>query len=441
MQDVVTLVLVFVPVASFDVAVRTHAWLRDCERRGSLRRRYRDLTKRREASEGQIVDLSGVAAARRIAVAVVSVFRWVGIAMIAAAVLLHPTPAVAILMLFGAIWIGKRATWFGNLAYLALTGDASIAFADGAWRYAFPGYRRGQATVLRRRVVGTFVASAGAGLLLASALPIIYASDTLPSPIPGIYVQHSGLPGWLLTGIIFAAGALGSVLAAWLERRVRRREMQEESGLLPRTDGDDPPIVFLRPFGSEMLDVASHPSGRRDGLATLLARPAEYFDDVVTWLMWSEAEVVAIADPASRLRPTVGAAHHLISDDQDWHRVVEDLLDRALAIVVAPGATPGVRWEVERVRAAPERVAKAFLLNARGRATAAQFMDEAGVSDTTKRRVEREALIPIAATFGGSEPTLLCSSLIEDLDIDSCVEWFLRRHTPLGKRLAAALAS
>ena len=46
-----------------------------------------------------------------------------------------------------------------------------------------------------------------------------------------------------------------------------------------------------------------------------------------------------VANPSGRAEPTLGAAHHPVGPGQDWQLVVRQLLDRALAVVLVPGAS------------------------------------------------------------------------------------------------------
>jgi hypothetical protein len=65
---------------------------------------------------------------------------------------------------------------------------------------------------------------------------------------------------------------------------------------------------------------------------------------------------IAIGRPGEKI-PAMGAARLYVSDN-DWKNVISDFLSRARLIVVLPGTTPGLRWEINEMKRAiaPQKI-------------------------------------------------------------------------------------
>ena len=429
--QMVKVVLACAPIVGYWAASAAFAWIRFPVRRGALRQRWRDLRTQPAGTASGIVDLSRDAAARIVGLRTGSMVRGVaGIALVAA-VLFEASLPVAAIVLACVLWVHNRWSSAANLAYHRIAGRQALAFDRESWLYLYPGHRRGLLRNFVRSYPSGALSSVGIGLILAAGLPLAFQSDTLITAVPGIYVSHSHLPWWVLGSISFAAGTVLAQAGLFVERRTRRAAMQRETALrTTRLRRGTPPVVFLRPFGSERLRVPAHPGPRREGLSQLLPKRMEYLEDVTTWLLWSRGEVVAIADPQRARVGTVGAARHPLPADRDWREGVERLLLRASAIVLVPGTTPGVAWEVDRVANDAGLARKTLFLNPHPRARAAGFLDVFQGTTDQHAALTARGLLPVAAVIAPGGPVLLCSTLAEDVDYEAAVEWFLRSHLP-----------
>jgi hypothetical protein len=90
------------------------------------------------------------------------------------------------------------------------------------------------------------------------------------------------------------------------------------------------PVLFLRSFDEESLDVMGH----------------VYEEDLVAGLQ-PIGPAVAIGRPGEP-RPALGAARFYV-DDQHWQEAVLFVLDYARAVVLQVGGSSGLGWEIEHV--------------------------------------------------------------------------------------------
>jgi hypothetical protein len=422
------------------------AWIRTPARRGASIRRWRDLRAPapKNTRESKVVDLSHRSAAFLVALRAGSLVRGVVYLSFIACGVLHPGPIVVIVALASMLWVYNHWQQVADAVFSTMTKDNSIAFGESAWAYYFPSHRRGQLWNLAESWPAMALSVTGIGLLLAASLPLAYTSDTLITPVPGIYVEHSHLPFWVIGLVLWGVGALLASSGAWVDRAIKRRAMRRET-VVPSSRPKRPRMVFLRPFGAEELRVPAHQGPRRDGFALLLPRREEFLEDVVTWLLWSCGEVLAIAKPGAGMTKTVGAAHHPVQRGKDWMAAVSKLLRTATAIVLVPGTTPGVAWEQEQVQGNPDFARKALIVNPEP-ADARSFLAAVGASADQARELHGRRLLALAAVPGPTGPKLLCGSLAEDVDFEAAVEWFLREELPepspfrAGWRILSSLA-
>lgn len=343
-------VAICTPIVAFWAASSMIAWMRTPARRGSLFMRWRNLRSPRpnRSSDSILFDLSRRSAAYFFALRAGSLVRGASYLLLVLCLVTRPgliflAPALAV-----AVWIHNRWQTVANMVFLALTGDSFTAFGEAALTYQFPSQRRGRLWNLGESTVASSLSVVGLGMILIAGLPMLEESDTLTTPIPGLYVQHSHLPYWVLSVVFFAVGALLTVAGTAVDRRVKRRSMRRETAL-PIRRGAKSPVIFLRPFGTEELLVPAHQGPRRDGIAQILPRREEFLEDIVTWMLWTRGDVLAIAKPGAGAERTVGAAHHVLRDETDWKAAVAELLEGAAQVVLVPGTTPGVSWELEKM--------------------------------------------------------------------------------------------
>ncbi|HWM54636.1 MAG TPA: hypothetical protein VNO20_04535 [Solirubrobacterales bacterium] len=430
-----TVALAIAPLVAVWTAAHVFAWCTSPERRGTLARRTRDLRSPppdRGAGSG-LIDLSNLAGAYALAIRVGGVVRGFSYLLLVTAALYRPSLILSLFGLAAAIWILNRWEKVATLAFYAVAHDISLAFKHAAWAYHFPHHRRGLLYNLFYNSPGRALSIIGIAFIGIAGLPFAYGSETLTSPIPGLYVQHSHLSFWQLGAVFFLAGAAMAWAGAWLERRAQRKAMREQTRIVPRRFGKRPAAVFLRPFGSEQLTVPSHPGPRRDGGFTqMLPRRKEFLENVLTWLLWADGEVLAIAQPGAREAKTVGAAHHLLQPDADWQESVRRLLEKAAAIVLVPGASTGAAWETRTVLGNPTYAHKALVVNAEPGSDPEPFLAMVGAPRSLAEELRQRQLLALAATAAPDGPRILCSSLAEDIDFEIAVEWFLRHQLLQG---------
>jgi hypothetical protein len=447
-----SLVLVCVPTVTLWLATAAYAWMRTPARRGAAIRRWKDrrapLLNRR--TEDDVVDLSRRAAAYWIGQRVGAAVRAIAYLTLVTAAVTQADLIIAVLALIAAIWTLGQWQKVANLGFFQVAADHFAGFSLAAMRYLFPGHRRGVVRYLVKAGPGLLLTIAGMVSILGAGVPLAAGSGTLALGIPGLYSQPTSLPYWAVSAIGFAIGLTLYVAGTRAERSTKRRLMRRETKPSRwRPKGQQ--MVFLRPFGSEELRVSAHAGPRRDGIGMLMPRRTEFLEDVLTWLLWSRGEVVAVARPgAGRLR-TVGAAHHGVKAGRDWTEAVGDLLRRATGIVMVPGTSPGVAWEFEQVRANPGYARKALVVNPEP-AEPRPFLALVGGSGRQEATLRERGLLPVAAILRtGGPPKLLCAPLAEDIDFEVAVEWFLTKELPdppgtgrlatLAKRLLKAAGS
>jgi len=414
------------------------AWCTTPSKHGVLRQRRRDLDADPPADNDEIVDLSKFGAARVIALRAGSVVRGISYLLVVVAVAVRPPTPVVIVVLLIVVWIYMHWRHAAGLTYVALTGEVALTWTGAAAVYTFPDHSRAPRRNVARRLASELpLITMGVCLIEAAGLPIAFNSDTIPSPLPGVAISHTGLPPVILSCLLLAAGAGLAWMGVALDRRIRRRMMMRGTSLVAKADAKSPPVVFLRPFGSEATLVSSHPGTRREGVGILIPKRREFLEDVATWIMWMSGPVVAIADPRGGLAGTLGAAHHLVGSEVHWRDAVADLLTRAVAILLIPGTSPGVAWEVNVVAADPKLAHKTLLLNAHPDAPSV-FLDLLGASPDQCERIKDNGMRVLGAVLTDSRPQLLCGTLAEDVDIESAVEWFVRRRTPAGMKMLVA---
>lgn len=220
------------------------------------------------------------------------------------------------------------------------------------------------------RVLGWLLKIAGLAYLLVLSVPLDALVEQWFSKLdnPNSYYQVSAY--------IHALIVLPGVLMIFSGYRLCQKPYS------PKTDNRGlRKIVFLRPFENDHT-TSLQPDGWTAALAGLRpewSRPNQlplegrlnawdlivnahptrlvrmFFDlavdtseEVLARFFSHIGPVIAIGQPGEGL-PTPGAARMYLPDDQ-WQSAVEEELQNAQIVLVQPGATDGVRWELEQIR-------------------------------------------------------------------------------------------
>lgn len=262
-----------------------------------------------------------------------------------------------------------------------LAGSVWVVRSKKTWREASsvpdrepkPRKRRRAAAgkqALHSRLLGWLLKFAGLGYLLVLSVPLDALVEQWFSklPNPSSYYQASAY--------IHALIVLPGVLMIFSGYRLCQKSYS------PKTDKRGlRKIVFLRPFENDHT-TSLQPDGWTAALAGLRpewSRPNQlplegrlnawdlivnahptrlarmFFDlavdtseEVLARFFSHIGPVIAIGQPGEGL-PTPGAARMYLPDDQ-WQAAVEEELQNAQIVLVQPGATDGVRWELEQIR-------------------------------------------------------------------------------------------
>lgn len=436
------LLLACVPFVTLWLGAATYAWIRHPAVRGSSLRRWRDRTAPTPDSkrDADLVDLSLHASAYWFGLRTGALVRGVAYLMLVSIAVIAPHLLLAVLAFLAAIWVFNQWQRVANLGFFAIANDDFAGFAEAAMKYLYPGHRRGVLRYLAKTGHAHLLSTVGVGFVIAASLPLLREGDALTTGIPGLQVEHTHLPSWAISAVSLAIGVALSVVAARVERSAKRRMMRRETKR-SRWRLVETQMVFLRPFGSEELRVPAHPGPRREGISFLTPRHTEFLEDVLTWMLWSRGEVVAIANPGAERVRTLGAAHRGVSARKSWTSEVEKLLEAANGIVLVPGTSPGVAWEFEQVRGNPDCARKSLVVNPEPAADPKPFLALVGSSGAQEAALRERRILPVAAILRpGGTPKLLCGPLAEDIDFEVAVEWFLVNELPapqFNRRLAA----
>jgi len=188
-------------------------------------------------------------------------------------------------------------------------------------------------------------------LILAMRLPYGLASGNAPRYARTAYYGGGGLS---LVGLIFLSwgflflagqpeqlsiwavlagigGGLGVMIVGSMISRRAQKSLQPTASELQAHD-QRRPIVLLRSFSDDDLTLA----GGWD-LEEILARELGTF-----------GPFVAIGRPGEPL-PEIGAARNYYTD-AEWQKAVTKWMDEALALIVLPGLSGGLGWELETIQ-------------------------------------------------------------------------------------------
>ncbi|MBX9778545.1 MAG: hypothetical protein K2Y71_29580 [Xanthobacteraceae bacterium] len=183
--------------------------------------------------------------------------------------------------------------------------------------------------------------------LMAGALDLKRMYDQVGDPMP----LHFWLtpPYQLMLSIGVEALKAGVLLGlAYFLRRRAFRYLQTSIGLAQHRD-QRPPVLFLRPFITDTIPLASPPINL---LGRILSVPvlSSSLDAVVVDEGSELGPVVAVGDPGEPL-PSYGASRDYFQH-QDWQHAVARLAAEAQTIVLVMGRSEGAVWEMNLVATA-----------------------------------------------------------------------------------------
>ena len=107
------------------------------------------------------------------------------------------------------------------------------------------------------------------------------------------------------------------------------------------------PIVYLRSFEDDDVQLANVLSARRPFLEFFTLRGSDAFEESVAWELACYGPVLAIARPG-RSHVSLGAARMHLGDDE-WKAVISEQIAEAKAVVITIGRTPGLAWEIAHI--------------------------------------------------------------------------------------------
>jgi hypothetical protein len=147
-------------------------------------------------------------------------------------------------------------------------------------------------------------------------------------------------------GYVFAIGGVAMVMLGgfvWRgARALGRARVREVLDADPR-----PPVLYLRSFADDALPLPTIASARRPLFELFSLRGADPFEEPVAWELDSYGPVVAVGRPGGSLASLGAAREHLPHDG--WRDQIAQRMRDAAVIVISPGETEGVVWELRQI--------------------------------------------------------------------------------------------
>ena len=209
--------------------------------------------------------------------------------------------------------------------------------------------RIGQPPPRRRLTVpavrGVGALAAGVAVLVLGVAGVVWGLRELVF-LPSL--THLRLADWLrieprrLAMVIAGAGAVAALAGSALLRRGRAR-CRADATRLRQLDGRAP-VLYLRSFEDDDLELPSVLSPRRPFTEQFTLRTADPFEEAIAWELSTYGPVTAVGRPGQGLASLGAAREHLANDS--WQEGVLDRMLEARSIVIVPGLTSGLQWEV-----------------------------------------------------------------------------------------------
>jgi TM2 domain len=174
-----------------------------------------------------------------------------------------------------------------------------------------------------------------------------------------IALQDSGrLDQTFSTWYVAVSVLLAFLLVARVSIRLFRSGWKHEAHTAQEALASDPrrPVVYLRSFGvdDQLLVTTGRLSSR---LASLFMYTASVSpEQEMAFILERIGPVIAIGKPGEPL-PELGAARRYVADDE-WRKVVDEMMSDAVLVVIRAGETANLWWETREAltRCSPERV-------------------------------------------------------------------------------------
>ncbi len=147
-----------------------------------------------------------------------------------------------------------------------------------------------------------------------------------------------GVNEWAIFGTVIPALALvsTSIISFFFGAKyyLRSQALLQTTAEEIREADPRKPILFLRSFGDDDLGI--------------LSNDVYYgFEESISDQMRPFGPLIAVGRPGEPL-PSLGASRDYYSDDE-WKDIVSNWMDEAFALVILPGVTQGLRWELETI--------------------------------------------------------------------------------------------
>lgn len=221
-------------------------------------------------------------------------------------------------------------------------------------------------TVLQNITKGSFLQGSGLLIVLAGAVGVHLTRWEV------FGFSLTGVPAWCF-GVIAAVGGvqffLGPMVFGLASAGPARRRQGGPEKML---------FLYLRPFELDVRNILQLTAGASAGVLAYVIRlegwglALSFLPLIINiskeqgfyYALAPLGEFIACGRPGERLQP-VGAARVYVKGD--WKQEITEYMARARLVIVRPGSTPSIRWEVLQVlKTVPlERVL--FYLRFRGR--------------------------------------------------------------------------
>ena len=220
--------------------------------------------------------------------------------------------------------------------------------------------------------------------LMAGALHLKSVLDQAGQPMP----LHFWLtpPYQLMLSIGMEALKAGVLLGLAYFLRTRALRYVQTSITLAQRRDKRPPVLFLRPFVTDTIPLASPPTSL---LGRILSVPvlSSSLDAVVLDEGSERGPVVAVGDPGEP--PPVYGASRGYFQHLSWQDAVARLAAQAQMIVLVVGRSEGVAWEMNLVATAGHMNKTLFVMPPDAtdddRSTALAFFERLGVKEVDRK--------------------------------------------------------